>query len=159
VVTKCLAKDPDERWQSASDLASELKWIATGASGSAAQPITAVGTVPARKGIGTRVAWAVSALAVVAAAVFLVLFVRSVNRKSPVVRSQIAMEEGTFPILTGDFSGPPAVSPDGSSVAFVAARQDGAVLMWARPLNSLHARALLGTDGATLAFWVAAPFA
>src|SRR5260370_290719 len=27
VVKKCLAKDPDERWQSASDLASELRWI------------------------------------------------------------------------------------------------------------------------------------
>ena len=28
VVKKCLAKDPDERWQSAHDLASELQWIA-----------------------------------------------------------------------------------------------------------------------------------
>src|SRR5262249_50750497 len=28
VVKKCLAKDPDDRWQSASDLANELKWIA-----------------------------------------------------------------------------------------------------------------------------------
>src|SRR6202165_84752 len=27
VVKKCLAKDPDERWQSASDLAAELHWI------------------------------------------------------------------------------------------------------------------------------------
>ena len=27
VVKKCLAKDPDERWQSASDLAAELRWI------------------------------------------------------------------------------------------------------------------------------------
>ena len=30
VVRKCLAKDPEERWQSASDLASELKWIKEG---------------------------------------------------------------------------------------------------------------------------------
>src|SRR6266404_5161746 len=28
IVKKCLAKDPDERWQSASDLSAELKWIA-----------------------------------------------------------------------------------------------------------------------------------
>ena len=28
VVKKCLAKDPDERWQSAHDLTSELQWIA-----------------------------------------------------------------------------------------------------------------------------------
>ena len=27
VVTRCLAKDPDERWQSTADLASELRWI------------------------------------------------------------------------------------------------------------------------------------
>ena len=30
VVRECLAKDPEERWQSASDLASELKWIKEG---------------------------------------------------------------------------------------------------------------------------------
>ena len=30
VVKKCLTKDPDRRWQSAADLADELKWIADG---------------------------------------------------------------------------------------------------------------------------------
>src|SRR6202171_5742239 len=32
VVKRCLAKEPDERWQSANDLANELKWIAGGGS-------------------------------------------------------------------------------------------------------------------------------
>lgn len=32
IVKKCLAKDPDERWQSASDLTSELRWIEAGGS-------------------------------------------------------------------------------------------------------------------------------
>jgi eukaryotic-like serine/threonine-protein kinase len=32
VVKTCLVKDPDERWQAASDLARELKWIAEGSS-------------------------------------------------------------------------------------------------------------------------------
>src|SRR5208337_5569096 len=32
VVKTCLAKDPDERWQAASDLARELKWIADSSS-------------------------------------------------------------------------------------------------------------------------------
>jgi serine/threonine protein kinase len=38
VVRKCLAKDPEERWQSASDLASELKWIKEGVQESGKQP-------------------------------------------------------------------------------------------------------------------------
>src|SRR6185369_2704930 len=39
VIKKCLAKDPDERWQSASDLAGELQWIASGSS--ATTPVAA----------------------------------------------------------------------------------------------------------------------
>src|SRR5260370_24439695 len=30
VIQQCLAKDPDERWQNAGDIARELKWIAEG---------------------------------------------------------------------------------------------------------------------------------
>src|SRR6185436_20032694 len=37
VVTTCLAKDPDERWQSAADVARELKWIASSGSGAVAR--------------------------------------------------------------------------------------------------------------------------
>ena len=43
VVRKCLAKDPEERWQSASDLASELNWIREGGQESAKQPPTVAG--------------------------------------------------------------------------------------------------------------------
>ena len=35
VIRKCLAKDPDARWQSAGDLLEELKWIADGTLGDA----------------------------------------------------------------------------------------------------------------------------
>src|SRR5439155_1821446 len=41
IVKKCLAKDPEERWQSASDLASELNWIAEGGSQASAAVMTA----------------------------------------------------------------------------------------------------------------------
>jgi serine/threonine protein kinase len=41
VVSKCLAKDPDERWQSAKDLKDSLEWIAGGAAESATGPVQA----------------------------------------------------------------------------------------------------------------------
>src|SRR5207344_30377 len=44
VVRRCLAKDPEDRWQNAADLGSELKWIAEGGSQSGiAAPVAASG--------------------------------------------------------------------------------------------------------------------
>jgi Tol biopolymer transport system component/predicted Ser/Thr protein kinase len=150
VVKKCLAKDPDERWQSASDLASELKWMAEGGS-QAGVPAPAAGKGNHRE----RVAWALAAIALSAAAILAAIHFRGSTRPVHVVRSLISAEEGTFPILTGDYAGPAVLSPDGNVLAFVAAREQGAVFLWVRPLNALHARALAGTEGATFPFWSA----
>jgi len=150
VVKKCLAKDPDERWQSASDLKSELTWITEGGS-QAGVPAPVV----SKRRLRERGAWALAAFALSAAAILAMVHFRESTKPAHVVRSLIAPEEGTFPILTGDFGGPPVLSPDGNTLAFVAAREQGAVLLWVRPLNTLHSRALLGTEGATFPFWSA----
>src|SRR6266853_971858 len=52
IVKKCLAKDPDERWQSAADLGAELKWIAEGGS----QPGVPV-RAPAVSSAWSRLSW------------------------------------------------------------------------------------------------------
>jgi len=44
VVKKCLAKDPEDRWQSASDLASELNWISEAASAANVPAVVTRGT-------------------------------------------------------------------------------------------------------------------
>ena len=150
VVKKCLAKDPDDRWQSASDLASELKWMVEGGSqAGAAAPVAS------KRKHRETMAWALAAVGLCVASVVMGLYLRNNAKPSAVVRSLIAPEEGTFPILTGDFAGPPVLSPDGTAMAFVAAREQGAVFLWVRPLNALHARALAGTEGATFPFWSA----
>ena len=118
LVKKCLAKDPDERWQSASDLATELKWMAE----SSSQPSAPVSGV-SRPKASERVAWSVAAIALLASVILAAMyFGGSAQKTAPIVRSLIAVEEGTFPIMTGNFAGPPVVSPDGRDVAFVAAR-------------------------------------
>jgi Tol biopolymer transport system component len=148
VVKKCLAKDPDERWQSASDLATELKWMMEGGSQSGA----ALPQGRQQKRVN-RVPWIVAAVALVAAVIMAAVHFRGSSQPARAVRSLVTVEEGTYPILTGDFAGPMVVSPDGTAIAFTAAREQGAVLVWVRPLNSLHARSLAGTEGATFPFW------
>ena len=46
VVKRCLAKEPDERWQTAQDVCEELKWIAEGGS---QVGVTAAATAPAER--------------------------------------------------------------------------------------------------------------
>ena len=55
--------------------------------------------------------------------------------------------------LTGDFAGPPVLSPDGASVAFVATGADGKAAIWVRPMNVVEAHPLHGTEGAIFPFW------
>src|SRR6201982_1336848 len=60
-IKKCLAKIPDERWQSGSDVAGELKWIGESGSQSAA---SALGAKPARS--RERLAWLIAGTLTVA---------------------------------------------------------------------------------------------
>ena len=54
--------------------------------------------------------------------------------------------------LPGSIVGPPALSPDGRMLAFVA-EQAGEQSLWVRPLDSLSAREISGTEGARSPFW------
>ena len=46
-----------------------------------------------------------------------------------------------------------AISPDGGTLAFVTGSSGGSTKLWVRPLESLSARQLPATDGATFPFW------
>ena len=49
--------------------------------------------------------------------------------------------------------GPVAISPHGRSLAFVCTSGEGKKLLWVRPIDSLTARSLPGTEDAYLPFW------
>jgi eukaryotic-like serine/threonine-protein kinase len=147
VIKKCLAKDPDARWQSAGDLASEFKWIAEGsASAVSAQPAaTRVSTKSA------RLPWAVAAIAVIAAVALAIVHFAGRQAK-PVVRTQIASPDKLEFNFVGDNGGPPVISPDGEHIVFSAHAQ-GKQLLFLRSMDNLTPQPIAGTDDATFPFW------
>jgi hypothetical protein len=80
----CLAKDPDERWQSAGDLWKELRWISEGG----AQTGSSI-TAAARRAVRPRTAWILAALFAATAAAALLLASRSTGAPEPLAFRQL----------------------------------------------------------------------
>jgi hypothetical protein len=142
VVRSCLAKDPDDRWQSAHDVAAELRWIAeAGSQAGAPAPVVA------RRKNRERVAWAIAAAALAVAA-WLGL-VRAGPATAPsALRANILLPESLR--LNNA-----VVSPDGTRLVFSAIDATGKTQLWMRPLDSYTATPLAGTEGGVLPFWSA----
>jgi hypothetical protein len=140
-IRKCLAKDREERWQTARDLRSELDWIAeTGAQ-------TMVGDSRAQR-TWQRIALILGALLVLALlAVGTGRFLRSRATVIPIRASLLPPQGASF--LPYNF----AVSPDGHHLAFVALGADGKTSLWVRVLSGSSAQQLNGTEGASYPFW------
>ncbi|HYR46096.1 MAG TPA: hypothetical protein VER78_03740, partial [Thermoanaerobaculia bacterium] len=145
VVRTCLAKDPEDRWQSAGDIAKELKWIAEGSAAGVAAPVLA------RRRSRERVAWILAILFGIGLAVTLPLSVlwrpRGASEGHNLKLSILPPEKAAFQ------PGMIAISPDGIRLAFSAATAEGKNFLWIRPLDALEAKPLPGTDGAYSPFW------
>ena len=144
MLRKCLAKDPDERWQTARDLKDELEWMSSAPEAGSALP--AVQQQRLRYG---SLPWVVSGVFAFAAIALGILSYRHVSEEPPRV-----LKLSVPPPKNATFDGRslPAVSPDGRRLVF-AATSDGKDQLWERDLDSLAARALPGTEGADDPFW------
>ncbi|MBI2214336.1 MAG: protein kinase [Acidobacteria bacterium] len=147
VIRTAMAKDPDDRWQTAHDLLLELRWIAEGGS-----QVGLAAPVVARRKMRERVAWGLAAVALVAASTVGALLLR----KAPpprTLRTQINPPAGApFRFEISD-CGSLTISPDGRRVTFAAAGDDGVTRLWVRPLESLEAKAIAGTESGQFPFW------
>ncbi|HEY3216945.1 MAG TPA: protein kinase [Candidatus Eisenbacteria bacterium] len=130
VVKRCLAKDPDDRWQSARDLMHELEWIRE-----AGSQAGALAPVMPRRRSRERIAWALAVAALVAAGVFAL---RSRPPDGELI--QLSIPAPVPSALTGNASNA-AISPDGRMVAFCTEDSTGAFL-WVRPFDADSARRL-----------------
>ena len=146
VVRKCLTKDPDERWQSAADLASELRWASETSGAAIPAPVARSVAETRRQSAPGRI---LTAVALVLLGLAAGLALSRVRRAAP------PAERSVFTILPpekADLGDWIALSPDGRSVAFPAS-VDGATTIWVRSLDSSSPRSVPGTEGATFPFW------
>ncbi len=140
----CLAKNPEQRFQCAHDLGLQLKWIAE-----RGEPVAARAVDRKRRWLP----WAVAAAAVLALLILAILHTQAGARPQSVVRSSILPPEKSQFTLSAADAGPIVISPDGRRIAFSASDQQGKMVLWIRPLDSLTAQPLAGTDGASFPFW------
>jgi eukaryotic-like serine/threonine-protein kinase len=146
LVRTCLAKEPDDRWQTARDVELQLAAIAEDApardmAGGASRPLR------------TRwLPWLVAGAALVMAAV------ATLRKGSPPAQSRPTIRFSVPPPTNGAFAyfvetSFIAVSPDGSSLAYIASDPQGGKRIFLRPLSAAEARAVPGTEGANSLFF------
>jgi serine/threonine protein kinase len=144
LVAACLAKDREDRFQSAHDVRLQLKAIAQ-------FPQSPTATQSPRTFL-PRALLAGAVLLLVAAAI---LFYFSQRAAAPAlsVRAYIPPPPGTAFRASGFDAGPVVVSPDGKTLAFSAVDDKGHTNLWLRPLDAQQATMLPSTEDATGPFW------
>ncbi len=134
----CLAKDPEERIQTAHDVLLQLRWIAQG-SGQAPAAVVAVSKVLSRRERRLAVAAALLLLATVALGTLYYQRVTAPEAPRLVSRFTIELDEGQAFTRTGRHV--VALSPDGRYLAYVANTR-----LFLRPIDQAQASAIRGTD-------------
>jgi serine/threonine protein kinase/Tol biopolymer transport system component len=139
-IRRCLAKEPERRWQNAGDLASELQWIAE-----AGSQAGVAGRIPARPRRWERASW------LLAATFFLLLMAAGValwnasNRRPHPMYFHASV---SFP--ANDL----ALSLDGRMLAMVAYSQQASnYVLWTYEVGGQRTNSLDGTQGASYPFW------
>jgi serine/threonine protein kinase len=139
VVKTCLAKDRDNRWQTASDLCRELKWIA-GESGPHTAPVA---VASGRKNWLKTLLWTGATLAA-CMIVGLVVWMLKPATPKPVTRFTMSLPPGQ----RLDLGLPIAISPDGSRLVYSAGSNNITTQLYIRAMDGLQAVPIPGTEGA-----------
>ena len=142
LVRACLAKDPDDRIQTAHDVKLQLRWIEEGGS-QAGVPAP----VAAARRRHERLAWIVAGAAVIAAIAIGAWAWTRPRPRPQVVRFEIGPPAGARAFLW------PRLSPDGTRIAYLASDSTGARRIHIRRLDTVQPIVLAGTEAAGRPFW------
>ena len=154
VVKKCLAKEPNKRWQSASDLSDELKWIAHGGPEGAQPPVpeTKPAVVQSQRRL-PELGLAVAAIAIIIGIAVWLRRPAPAGLSPQVSRFSISLAPGQRLAAVDQPQPALAISPDGSLLAYVANRGGVQQQVYLRPINSLDAVAVPDSEGGNNVFF------
>ncbi len=138
VVKTCMAKDPDDRWETAHDIVLQLRWI------SEVGLVQPVPFMQKRTKRFERAFWMVAVLILTGLLLFL-NYQRATDVS--VIRFMVPPPAGS------SFDNTIALSPNGETLVFTASDLTGNNILWLRSLDSSHPRGLQGTEGAAFPFW------
>ena len=174
IVLECLAKEPDERYQSAKEVAKELRRFKRESSRQRMSRITTIreaSATPSQQTIerttsrispprfldhlrGATSFWIGTSILLLGITIvsIIILSSRAPSRNSEIIRAFIPPpEKSGFSDAMG--GGHLAISPDGRTIAFIAVDSSGVAALWIRPLSALAGSMLPGTEGAAFPFW------
>jgi serine/threonine-protein kinase len=141
LVSTCLEKDPEERFQTIHDVKLQLKWIEEAGS-QASVPAPVVSPRKTRE----RTVWAITMAAVVLIAIALAIgYVQRAPKPAQPMR--LSAELGADVALSTDFGANAVLSPDGTRFVFVAVGADKNRRLYIRSLDQMQASVLSGTEG------------
>jgi Tol biopolymer transport system component len=147
VIRKCLAKDPEARWQSAHDIAEELRWIGDlGSQAGVAAPVA--GSRRVRRGAiiaAAALGWALA----LAAGYGLWSSRKRLEVAERPIHVELAAPRELTPVPVG--SGPAMLSPDGTKVAYIVRGDAGDLRI--RDLTTGRISVVEGSSGAAFPFW------
>ena len=141
-ISQCIAKDPEQRWQSVGDLKRSLQWIAEGKITSHSHSL-----IPQNRSIRETIIMIGLLCFIVTTAYFAYIHYTQPEVVKPTSKFTLEMEQGLTNIAW------PRISPDGTLIAFRALDSMSVRRIWVRSLNSLEAYPLFGTENASRHYW------
>jgi Tol biopolymer transport system component/tRNA A-37 threonylcarbamoyl transferase component Bud32 len=151
LIRRCLQKDLRQRLQAIGDarIAIEETISGAGADADAATPAASIAETKRTSRLRRALPWALGAVAILFAGIAAWLQLKPQPHQN-VIRFPVPPPEGADFIYGGEMS----ISPDGRTLAFIAqAGPDKPPTLWLRPLDSMVAQAIPGTEGANGSFW------
>ncbi len=146
VVNHCLEKNPEERFHSARDLAFAIEAL-SGPTTTSGATTTVLSALPApKRKYRELLAWMVAGVLLIAAIALALLYFRRPPVEQRPVQFVVAMPDEVSDV------GAPLISPDGRTLVFLGT-VEGKRFLYVRPLDSLTAQRLAGTDEANFPFW------